>query len=172
MFSDKIMVLYNAVVKVAEIVQKELRCGVLATVKDGVRGGSHHSIGTQADAMSQEYLLGQLRAHCPDVRFLAEENCRGPDIITDASLGFVKGGMSLFWMLWMARMTLTGIVVTGAFAATLIPLAGGKVIWYHYRSGQLVQLTEPDLSAYGRINRKDNGGLGFIADYPDLVDWL
>lgn len=59
-----------------------------------------------------------------------------------------------------------------ATAATLVPVAGGKVIWYHYRSGQLVQLAEPDLPAYSRTNRTDRGGLGFIAGCPDIVDWL
>lgn len=59
-----------------------------------------------------------------------------------------------------------------ATAATLIPAAGGKVIWYHYRKGQLVRLSEPDLPAYSRTNRTVQGGLGFIAGCPDITEWL
>ena len=88
--------LYATVIGASKIAQEELRRKVLATVKDGVPGGSHHSIGTQADVMSQEHMLTVLRKLCPDVKFLAEENCRGPDVITDETLHVLNESGSVF----------------------------------------------------------------------------
>ncbi len=57
-------------------------------------------------------------------------------------------------------------------SAYMIQVAGGKVIWFHYRNGQLVRLEEPDPASYSRLNRHDQGGLAFIGGNPAVVDEL
>ena len=292
MFSQVIIDLVDTVADAAKIVRRTLRKGVHSNIKEFVPGGSHHSISTEADQLSQEYLLGRLRRQYPNSLFLAEEDCTGDDLIVDDSRHLIwvpdrqvfildsldgtagayrhrwdwsvcgnlfRGGQPvggtifapdarnglevvgenevgvflregrmrsyrqvsisereirkstvLFGVDVLKRrqyLTFTNnvancvetAVVAGSCAlgvatvacgkaeaivqphqwpwdwstaATLIPVAGGKVIWYHYRSGRLVRLEVPDVSAFSRTNRTDFGGLGFIAGSPDLVDWL
>ena len=288
---EMIHILTTAVLEAGRIASEALRAGVSSTVKENVPGGSHHSISTEADELSQNYLLGTLRKHYPKAKFLAEESCSGKDIITDETVELVKkgtvfvldaldgtagayrhrwdwsvcgnvmqdgeyiggvvfapdarGGMTivgersvgillkeggdvsyrrvgiskcddikkstvLFGVDVQKRAEFTEFahVVANAVetavtagscalgvatvavgkaeaivqphqwpwdwstAPSLIVPAGGKVQFYHYRNGQPVPLSEPDLPAYSRINRTDKGGLGFIAGNPALVDWL
>jgi hypothetical protein len=47
------------------------------------------------------------------------------------------------------------------------------VLYYQYRDGgPPVWVAEPDLASYSRTNRRDRGGLGFIAGGADIVGWL
>jgi fructose-1,6-bisphosphatase/inositol monophosphatase family enzyme len=57
-------------------------------------------------------------------------------------------------------------------SAWMIQEAGGKVIWFHYREGKLVQLAAPDQASYSRLDRRQQGGLGFIAGNPQVVNQL
>lgn len=287
-----IHILTTAVIEAGRIASDALRAGVSATVKNNVLlGGSHHSIGTEADELSQSFLLKMLREQFPEAKFLAEEDCVGDDIITDENIALVKkgtvfvldaldgtagayrhrwdwsvcgnlmqdgehvggvvfapdvrgglvvvgdrsagvllrdGGEATFHRIGIskrddikkstvlfgvdvqkrAEFTEFACVVANAVetavtagscalgvatvaagkaeaivqphqwpwdwatAPSLIIPAGGKVQFYHYRNGQPVPLSEPDLPAYSRTNRTDRGGLGFIAGNPAVVDWL
>lgn len=288
---EAMKVLTMAVLEAGKIASEALRAGVSTVVKDGQPGGSHHSIGTEADDLSQSHMLKNLREKFPEAKFLAEENCVGDDIITDETVALVKKGMVFVldaldgtagayrhrwdWSVCgnlmqdgehvggvvFAPDVRGGLVVVGdhsagvllrereetthhpakiserddikkstvlfgvdvqkrpqfmqfanvvanavetavtagscalgvatvaagkaeaivqphqwpwdwATAPSLIIPAGGKVLFYHYRSGQPILLSEPDLPAYSRTNRTDRGGLGFIAGNPAVVDWL
>ncbi len=287
--SWEMQALYEIVQRASALVQEILNRGVVATVKDAVPGGSHHSVVTEADNRSQEFLLTELRWKFPGVLFLAEEECEGPDIIQNSNLGRIKKPGDVFiidaldgtagayrrrwdWSVCVNLMedgfhrggaifapdvrggfsivgekgigafvrdgdeiigsvtvserprdkstVLYGVdilrrpqfmkfsnvianavqtaVVAGSCAlgvatvaagraeaivqshqwpwdwasATIIEAAGGKVQYYHYRNGHPIPLSEPDLASYNRENRTDQGGLGFIAGAPELVDWL
>ena len=283
-----IHILTTAVLEAGRIASEALRAGVSSTVKENVPGGSHHSISTEADELSQNYLLGTLRKHYPKAKFLAEESCSGKDIITDETVELVKkgtvfvldaldgtagayrhrwdwsvcgnvmqdgeyiggvvfapdarGGMTivgersvgillkeggdvsyrrvgiskcddikkstvLFGVDVQKRRRVHGVrpcsrerrgdrgygrllrlgrsdrgvrksrshcpassVALGLVHSarrSSVP-AGGKVQYYHYRSGQPVPLAKPDLPAYSRINRTDKGGLGLYRRQPGL----
>jgi len=56
-FSREIEYLYLDVIQAGFKVEDTIAHGVNAKVKDDMPGGSHHSIGTEADDISQAYLL-------------------------------------------------------------------------------------------------------------------
>ncbi len=88
--SKRLQYLYTAVVGAGSVVTETLARGVKVTVKDDQPGGSHHSIGTEADEKSQEFLLTFLREKFPRALFLAEEECEGPDLIGNDNLVLIK----------------------------------------------------------------------------------
>lgn len=290
-FSRQMKCVWSVVFDAGSLVKEILDRGVKVTVKDNVPGGSHHSIGTEADDKSQAFLLTQFRSLFPGALFLAEEECKGPDLIlndnlvrtkepgmvliidaVDGTAGAyrerfdwsvvtnwvqdgehrggaifapdVRGGFLIvgekdngvflrdgnclrpFYSVSVAERpmkkstVLFGVdvlkrkqfmrfgnnvanavetaVVAGSCglgvatvaagraeaivqphqwpwdwaSATIIEAAGGKVQYYHYRDGQPVALQAPDLASYNRSDRKKQGGLGFIAGAPKLVEWL
>lgn len=293
-FSRELEHLHPIITQAGFIVQDAIADGVKAKVKEDVPGGSHHSIGTEADDESQAYLLEELRRDFPGALFLAEEECQGPDLILNDNLVRIKEPGTVFildsvdgtagayrerwdwsvvanWMqdgehrggaifapdvregflivgekgkgAWLQegneatyrnpfqpvsvverpqrqstvlygvdvlkrpqfqnfQHKVANIVETAVMAGScglgvatvaagraeaivqphqwpwdwastaIIEAAGGKVQFYHYRDGVLVPLAEPDLPSYNRSDRKKQGGLGFIAGAPELVDWL
>src|SRR3989344_3967160 len=74
------------------LVKDMLARGVKATVKENQPGGSHHSIGTEADEQNQTFMLSMFRLEFPGARFLAEEECEGRDLIQNNNLALVKEG--------------------------------------------------------------------------------
>lgn len=56
-----------------------------------------------------------------------------------------------------------------ATAPSLILPAGGKVLYYHYRQGNLVLMDRPDTLSFSRDKSQR---IGFIAGAPAIVDWL
>ena len=89
-FSREIEYLYLDVIQAGFKVEDTIAHGVNAKVKDDMPGGSHHSIGTEADDISQAYLLEELRHEFPGALFLAEEECQGPDLILNDNLAMIK----------------------------------------------------------------------------------
>jgi len=276
-----------AVTKAGTLVKEVLAKGVKVKVKDNEPGGSHHSIGTEADDMSQAFLLSKLREDFPEAFFLAEEECQGSDLILNDNLVRIRQPGTVFiidavdgtagayrnrfdWSVvanWMqdgehkggaifapdirsgflvfgekdkgvfvtegSRNTLQpasvverplkkstvlfgvdvqkrkqfmkfsnevansvetalqagscglGVALVAAgraeaivqpyqwpwdwASAAIIQAAGGKVQYYHYRSGTPVPLEEPDLASY---NNRSKDGVGFIAGAPKIVEWL
>ncbi|MBI5728688.1 MAG: hypothetical protein HY983_00375 [Candidatus Magasanikbacteria bacterium] len=290
-FSWKLQQLAIAVTVAGGLVKDAMARGVKVTVKEGQPGGSHHSIGTEADEESQTFLLDQLRSRFPGAYFIAEEECKGPDLIKNDNLALVKGPGEVLivdavdgtagayrgrwdWSVVLNRVengehqggaicapdVRGGFLVLGAkgdgvflrdgvpgsgfqpvrvverprqkstvlfgvdvlkrpqfmrfgnrvanavetvvtagscglgvalvaagraeaivqphqwpwdwASAEIIRAAGGTVQYYHYRNGTIAALAEPDLASYHRSNRTTEGGLGFIAGAPELVDWL
>lgn len=93
MYTKMVTALAMAVVEAAEIARSALLKGVSSIVKDDVPGGSHHSISTEADDLSQNLLLERLRRQFPEAKFLTEESCDGADIITDETSELLKQGV-------------------------------------------------------------------------------
>lgn len=55
-----------------------------------------------------------------------------------------------------------------AAGAPCVCAAGGKVIWWHYRSGKPVRMGTPDLATF----RKDTRATAYIAGAPRAAEWL
>lgn len=89
-FSPQVQCLPGILTSAGALIKTALVRGVRVSVKDNQPGGSHHSVGTQADEASQAFILSRLRSTFPRARFVAEEECQGADLITNDNLARIR----------------------------------------------------------------------------------